>query len=318
MGEKDSRKVPFNVLTFEELRTVQKRGRNNDSLQELGPEFLDRIARYLKLKRSLGDRLSSKEYENAVRVISDILELRERKLIRLAALAAKTKIPIKNVSDSEKEFLKSLKMIFEKHHKFVDTKIGIIRGAANEQELKELQEEKQQSIEQKTEVEKDAIKKENTNETASELIENQIKENTAIEPMKIEPLSNILIENTEEVRPEKEILKIKTTPVLLENKESEELNEILSTEQNKKEIENKQIQQTKEIKSIEQSTSKEILESQMHKIRIKSAVPKFLGVNLEVYGPFNSGDEINLPLKNAEVLINQGIAEVIKSPVSSA
>jgi DNA replication initiation complex subunit (GINS family) len=41
------------------------------------------------------------------------------------------------------------------------------------------------------------------------------------------------------------------------------------------------------------------------KLRFVSPVPKFLGKNLEVYGPFQDGDETELPAEIAEILINR-------------
>lgn len=46
-------------------------------------------------------------------------------------------------------------------------------------------------------------------------------------------------------------------------------------------------------------------------IRILAQVPKFMGKELEVYGPFNTDDMANLPAEIAEVLIRKGRAEEI-------
>lgn len=44
-------------------------------------------------------------------------------------------------------------------------------------------------------------------------------------------------------------------------------------------------------------------------IRFKTAVPKFVGKELEVYGPFEEDDIANLPNEIADVLISKGRAE---------
>jgi hypothetical protein len=42
-----------------------------------------------------------------------------------------------------------------------------------------------------------------------------------------------------------------------------------------------------------------------------SAVPKFVGKQLEIYGPFNQGDNATLPSDVADVLINKGRAQEV-------
>lgn len=44
-------------------------------------------------------------------------------------------------------------------------------------------------------------------------------------------------------------------------------------------------------------------------IRFVNAVPKFVGEDLEVYGPFEENDMANLPAAIADVLVNKGRAE---------
>jgi DNA replication initiation complex subunit (GINS family) len=48
-------------------------------------------------------------------------------------------------------------------------------------------------------------------------------------------------------------------------------------------------------------------------IRFTDKVPKFLGTNLEIYGPFKEGDMANLPKILANVLIKRGRALAIKN-----
>jgi len=48
-------------------------------------------------------------------------------------------------------------------------------------------------------------------------------------------------------------------------------------------------------------------------IRFTNAVPKFVGEELEEYGPFEEEDIANLPLKIADLLVSKGRAEEINS-----
>ena len=44
-------------------------------------------------------------------------------------------------------------------------------------------------------------------------------------------------------------------------------------------------------------------------VKIVSEVPEFMGTDLETYGPFEEGDEAEIPDDNAEILVNRGNAE---------
>lgn len=44
-------------------------------------------------------------------------------------------------------------------------------------------------------------------------------------------------------------------------------------------------------------------------IKITGHVPEFMGTDLESYGPFDEGEEVEVPEENAEILVNRGNAE---------
>jgi DNA replication initiation complex subunit (GINS family) len=44
-------------------------------------------------------------------------------------------------------------------------------------------------------------------------------------------------------------------------------------------------------------------------VEITSEVPEFMGTDLEAYGPFEEGEEAEIPEDNAEILVNRGNAE---------
>ena len=47
-------------------------------------------------------------------------------------------------------------------------------------------------------------------------------------------------------------------------------------------------------------------------VKIISDVPEFMGTDLESYGPFEEGEEVQIPEDNAEILVNRGNAEEIE------
>jgi len=62
---------------------------------------------------------------------------------------------------------------------------------------------------------------------------------------------------------------------------------------------------------VENDDSKESKEGYTY-VKIKSGVPEFMGTDLEAYGPFEAGEEIEVPDDNAEILINRGNAESLE------
>lgn len=50
-------------------------------------------------------------------------------------------------------------------------------------------------------------------------------------------------------------------------------------------------------------------EDSMVKVKITSEVPEFMGTDLESYGPYEEGQEAEVPEENAEILVNRGSAE---------
>lgn len=52
-------------------------------------------------------------------------------------------------------------------------------------------------------------------------------------------------------------------------------------------------------------------EESIKRIKILKNLPKFVGVDLKTYGPFKEGDSIELPDKEAQLLVRRGIAEYV-------
>jgi len=50
-------------------------------------------------------------------------------------------------------------------------------------------------------------------------------------------------------------------------------------------------------------------EERIKRIKILKNLPKFVGTDLKVYGPFKEGDMTELPEKEAQLLVSRGIAE---------
>jgi len=46
-------------------------------------------------------------------------------------------------------------------------------------------------------------------------------------------------------------------------------------------------------------------------VKILKKVPEFRGTDLDVHGPFEEGEEVEVPKDNAEILVNRGNAEYL-------
>ncbi|MFB6181004.1 MAG: hypothetical protein ABEJ93_03940 [Candidatus Nanohalobium sp.] len=94
-----------------------------------------------------------------------------------------------------------------------------------------------------------------------------------------------------------------------ENRGNVEIQEKASKEESKEE----EIGKTgEEEENVEDSSEPETdVEEGYRLVKITSEVPEFMGTDLESYGPFEEGEEAEIPEENAEILENRGNAEVL-------
>ena len=59
----------------------------------------------------------------------------------------------------------------------------------------------------------------------------------------------------------------------------------------------------------QQEEPEEDVEEGYTQVKITSEVPEFMGTDLETYGPYEDGEQAELPEDNAEILVNRGNAE---------
>jgi DNA replication initiation complex subunit (GINS family) len=60
------------------------------------------------------------------------------------------------------------------------------------------------------------------------------------------------------------------------------------------------------------SEASEAIEDGYKLVKTTSEVPEFMGTDLEAYGPFDAGEEVEVPNDNAEILVNRGNAELVE------
>jgi len=100
--------MPEEPITFEFIRKIQREEQREPGLSKLPENFFQKAKEYLEQKRNSakkqGEKSISIEVKNAERVLEDIFNRRETKIITHAIMSARTGIPPQNLTDEEKKF----------------------------------------------------------------------------------------------------------------------------------------------------------------------------------------------------------------------
>ncbi|MBU5537215.1 MAG: hypothetical protein QW818_02110 [Candidatus Aenigmatarchaeota archaeon] len=99
------------TITFELIRKIQLEEQKAPILTKLPTNFFNAVSNYLEQKRKLisdEDRKSSLELRNIERLVEDIFNRRERKIINAAIINARSGLPPENLSEEEKSFYNSI------------------------------------------------------------------------------------------------------------------------------------------------------------------------------------------------------------------
>ena len=96
------------TITFEFIRKVQSDEQRSPKLTKLPMGFYKKVSMYIQQKRKIAekkdDRKVALEVKNIERLVEDIFNRRERKIMNQALIAARTNIPPENLTEEEKEF----------------------------------------------------------------------------------------------------------------------------------------------------------------------------------------------------------------------
>jgi len=96
------------TITFELIRSIQREEQRGPKLTKLPKDFYKNVENYLQQKRNAENRKVVLETKNVERLIEDIFNRRERKILNQAIIAARTSIPPENLTEEEKEFFDAL------------------------------------------------------------------------------------------------------------------------------------------------------------------------------------------------------------------
>lgn len=117
------------TITFELIRKIQKEEANSPKLTKIPENFYESVKNYLQQKRSLAeklpDRRNSVEIKNVERLVEDIFNRRERKIVTWAVNSARAKISVENLTEEEKDFFdKILSLIKSRREKILGEFFG--------------------------------------------------------------------------------------------------------------------------------------------------------------------------------------------------
>lgn len=93
------------IITFEYIREIQRAEIKSQQLCNLPEDFFDNVKNYLEQKKELAKKNedASVEFRNAERIIEDIYNRRESKVVSLALLSVRTGIIPANMTKNERE-----------------------------------------------------------------------------------------------------------------------------------------------------------------------------------------------------------------------
>ncbi len=103
--------MPEEPITFEFIRRTHREEQREPKLSKIPEDFYHKARVYLEEKRRLSekrkDKLTSIELKNIERLLEDIFNRRETKILNHAIITTRTDIPPQNLIEDEKEFFES-------------------------------------------------------------------------------------------------------------------------------------------------------------------------------------------------------------------
>jgi len=111
------------AISFEVIRKIQRSEQREVKLTKLPENFFSKVKEYLKSKKRVAARKSDEkafiEVKNIERLIEDIYNRRERKILNQALISVRTGIPPENLLPEEKEFFERIVELLKERRKKV-------------------------------------------------------------------------------------------------------------------------------------------------------------------------------------------------------
>lgn len=163
-----------NVVSYETFRKFHRKEKRNKRLQELPKEFYQACQDWLKRKRrtfekSRGDTTSLYEIDNVKRIIKDIYDRREKKILLMALHTVRSGATPENLLPEER--------------KFYDKAVSLLKDS-REDLLKKVTEEEREEAKSGEEVEEEEIYNENEEKEEGEEENEKIEKKAEKEKIK--------------------------------------------------------------------------------------------------------------------------------------
>lgn len=125
--------MPEETITFELIRKIQLDEQKLPTLTRLPTNFFNAVSNYLDQKKKIDvgdDRKGTLEIRNIERLVEDIFNRRERKMINAAIIAARSGLPPENLCEEERPFYNSVVSLIKNRR--IDLLKNLLTGKAEE------------------------------------------------------------------------------------------------------------------------------------------------------------------------------------------
>lgn len=269
------------VLTFEELRRAQTRERDTDTLQELDDDFFNRARNYLEMKRDPDSHLENREYRNARNILEDLLDMRQKKIVRLAFLAVKSDVQVEHLLEREEELFTAVRENIDDYRSGLHDDLFTIPpdgDTATDADQGQQAAAGADTVQEQVEADEDA---DQDDTEAGEGDEPEHEDTTAADETQIFGGDGDAGDDADDVGADNDA----------EEGAAAAQAPAGSTDAGEKEADDER----------EEDDGEDELET----VVITQDVSEFMGVDLNAYGPYKEGDEAAVPAKNAQVLVDQ-------------
>ncbi len=105
------------TITFELIRKIQREEESSPKLTKLPENFYQNVKNYLEQKRKISEKMEDRkvsiELKNVERVVEDIFNKRERKIVMQAVNHARVGLSVENLTEEEKNFFEKIVAIIK-------------------------------------------------------------------------------------------------------------------------------------------------------------------------------------------------------------
>jgi len=117
------------VISFEYLRKVLNEEKKSQNLTKIPEDFYETVRMYIESKKKLAkERKDEIELRNIERIVENIFNLRERKIVNFAIMAARAGVQPSNLTSEEKQFFQKILDVVKERRKILDSIKSALEG----------------------------------------------------------------------------------------------------------------------------------------------------------------------------------------------